>query len=46
MRGGTVTFADGMAVIAPMAADPDPQVAGVPLEVLTTARESGNGTDR
>jgi alanyl aminopeptidase len=39
MHGGTITFADGMAIIAPLAADPDPQVATLPLEVLTSARD-------
>jgi alanyl aminopeptidase len=39
MRSGTVSFADGMTAIAPMAADSNPQVAAVPLEVLTAARD-------
>ena len=39
MHAGTITFADGMAVIAPMTADPDPQVATLPLDVLTSARD-------
>ncbi len=39
MRSGALGFADGMAAIAPLAADPDPQVAGVPIDVLTAARE-------
>ena len=39
MRSGTLAFADGMSAIAPMAADRDPQVAAVPLEVLTSARD-------
>jgi len=39
MRSGALGFADGMAAIAPLAADPDPQVAGVPIDVLTSARE-------
>jgi alanyl aminopeptidase len=39
MRSGALGFADGMAAIAPLAADPDPQVAGIPIDVLTAARE-------
>jgi alanyl aminopeptidase len=39
IHSGKLSFADGMAVIAPMAADPDPQVASVPLEILTAARD-------
>ncbi|HKB76312.1 MAG TPA: M1 family aminopeptidase [Myxococcales bacterium] len=39
MHSGALGFADGMAAIAPLAADPDPQVAAVPIDVLTAARE-------
>jgi len=39
MRAGTVTFADGMAALAPMAADADPQVAVVPIEILVSAHD-------
>ena len=39
MRSGALAFADGMAIVAPMAADPDPQVATVPLEILASARD-------
>ena len=39
MRSGAVAFAEGMGAIAPMAADADPQVAAVPLQVLTAARD-------
>jgi alanyl aminopeptidase len=39
MHAGTITFADGMAIIAPLAADADPQVAALPLDVLTSARD-------
>jgi alanyl aminopeptidase len=39
MRSGTLAFAEGMTAIAPMAADRDPQVAAIPLEVLTSARD-------
>jgi alanyl aminopeptidase len=39
MHSGALGFADGMAAIAPLAADPDPQVAAVPIDILTAARE-------
>jgi alanyl aminopeptidase len=39
MRSGALAFADGMAVVAPMAADLNPQVASVPLEILASARD-------
>jgi len=39
MHSGALGFADGMAAIAPLAADPDPQVATVPIAILTAARE-------
>src|SRR5207245_11208316 len=40
MHSGALGFADGMAAIAPLAADPDPQVATVPIAILTAAREA------
>jgi len=39
MHSGALGFSDGMSAIAPLAADPDPQVAGIPIDVLTAARD-------
>ena len=39
MRSGALAFGDGMAAIAPLAADADPEVAAIPMEVLTAARD-------
>jgi alanyl aminopeptidase len=39
MRSGTISFADGMAALSPMAADPDPHLAAAPMALLETARE-------
>jgi len=39
MRSGALAFGDGMAAVAPLAADPDPQVAEIPIDVLTAARD-------
>ena len=39
MRSGAISFADGMAALAPMAADPDPHLAAAPIALLENARE-------
>src|SRR5438552_3641691 len=39
MRAGTLGFSEGMAATAPLAADPDPQVARIPIDVLVAARD-------
>ena len=39
MRAGTLGFSEGMSAIAPLAADRDPQVARIPIDVLVAARD-------
>ncbi|MFL5372838.1 MAG: M1 family metallopeptidase, partial [Myxococcales bacterium] len=39
MRSGTISFADGMAALSPMAADPDPHLAVAPMVLFETARD-------
>lgn len=40
LHSGTLSFEDGMAILAPMANDSNPQVASMPMELLTVAHES------
>src|SRR5256885_4897984 len=39
MASGAISFADGMAALAPMAADSDPHLAAAPIPLLEKARE-------
>jgi alanyl aminopeptidase len=39
MRAGSTSFAEGMATLAPMAADPDPHLAAAPIALFETARD-------
>jgi alanyl aminopeptidase len=39
MQSGAISFADGMAALSPMAADPDPHLAAAPIDLLEKARD-------
>ncbi|HEX2574402.1 MAG TPA: M1 family aminopeptidase [Polyangia bacterium] len=40
LHSGALSFEDGMAILTPMASDSTPQVAAVPMELLTLAHEA------